>query len=156
MTIQYVSANIKYSIEDLATSHLPGFVKDLKLMYSFIDQSNRGDAWALLHNDDVIGILGIVKLWNGVGEVWAYYGPNGIPKEHTKFIWRATKNLFITQCNSRKYHRIQSTCVSGEKYIRFLEHLGLGFEARLQKYYHNQKDGLLYSVIFNIDGGANG
>jgi RimJ/RimL family protein N-acetyltransferase len=82
-----------------------------------------GRTITVMDGDIVLGIGGVVKIWNGVGEVWCRISDEGRMKQVAAF--KAMKE-FLDDCFKNGYHRIQ-TCITEEHSVAHRCILRLGF-----------------------------
>lgn len=104
--------------------------------------------YTVLKDDKAIAFGGVVKLWDGVAEIWSILSPEAI--EEIKPIHRKAIEL-IESCFNNGIVRMQTTVLEGffEGY-RWVEHLGFHQEGRMAKY---GPDGQNYIRYARVKGG---
>jgi len=100
----------------------------------------------VLIDGEICGMMGIVKLWNGVGEVWLKPGTRARKHKFT-FIRTVRKYLNILM-DVRKIHRLEAKCITlNEKHNKFLKVIGFKKESVIPQYGPNKQDFTLYSIL---------
>lgn len=93
----------------------------------------------------VVAIAGIMFLWNGVGEAWASFTPEG--EHYMKSIHRKSKEI-IRYCLENGFWRIQTNILAGfHKGIKWVEGLGFKYEGEMRKFSPDGKDMIRYTII---------
>lgn len=119
----------------------------------FLDQAeinmDRGPAFTLFYNNEVIGIGGICDFWPGVGEGWIRpIAEFDRLKELAKEIYVAVQraiNFLVKDC---KYYRIQGTVRTDfEVGKKFAENLGFVCEGVLSKYFEDGQDAYMMALV---------
>ncbi len=103
-----------------------------------------GHSFTLITIDGIVlGIAGVVPMWDNVGEAWAIFNPN--IKERFLYMHRAVKRYL----NTAPFKRIQMTVdckfINGHRWARLL---GFKKEAdKLEKYMPDGKDVSMYAMV---------
>ena len=102
-----------------------------------------GKAVTFVEDGKVLGIGGVVKVWNGVGEVWIRISDEGRKKELSAF--KAMKE-FLDDCFTHGYHRIETSIVVGhEAAHRCILRLGFTPEGMRMYYGPNKENFVCYA-----------
>lgn len=94
----------------------------------------------------VVGIAGILPLWNGVGEAWSFLTPE--VQKHPFTLHRAVKRGLEKIMNERCFHRVQTNVLLGNKVGEYwAERLGFHFESFLPMYGPNKESYSRYVIL---------
>jgi hypothetical protein len=95
--------------------------------------------WTVLVDDEISGIFGIVKRWEGVGDVFLSRTP--LFEQAGFRVARRIKKMLGAVQISGDYHRIQTVSMIGDDIAeRWLKFLGLRKESTMKQYGPNQED----------------
>jgi hypothetical protein len=95
--------------------------------------SYQGWAITIMHEGEVVGAAGVVRLWHGVGEAWTLF--TELMHKYPLFIHKNALRLIRETIISDMYHRIQSTvCLRDPRAVRWIERLGFQKESIMQRF----------------------
>jgi len=101
----------------------------------------RGNVWGLTawHEGEIVGIGGIVKLWDGVAEAWFIMSKKGATMPYR--VANCTDQLFDEVMVDRNLHRMQaSVSTLDPKAVRFARWIGFEPEGIMRKYGEKGED----------------
>lgn len=105
--------------------------------------------FSVIVDGKVLAITGILFLWNGVGEAWASFTPEG--ERYMKSIHRKAKEV-IASCLKNGFHRIHADSPAGqEKTIKWIKGLGFEVECIMRKYCPDGNDMIRYAIVKEDD-----
>jgi RimJ/RimL family protein N-acetyltransferase len=100
-------------------------------------------AYSLFHNDKILASGGVMELWPGRAEAWAFVG-KGVAK-HAVSIVKIAREALDTSSVSRIEATVDCNFIQGHK---FLIALGFNIEChRMRSYYMDGRDASLYSRV---------
>ncbi len=109
-------------------------------------EAQAGVAYTAYCDGKIIGIIGIVSPWEGLGTAWAVMG-EGVDR-HWLWIHKQAKKIIREAIDKKMFRRIQATCEAGfPEAARWLERLGFQFEVPLPNYGPNGEDHYQYSMV---------
>ncbi len=99
-----------------------------------------------LINGKIVGVGGVVKFWDGVGELWLILSKDVI--EHRVETYKCIKEVARLLIDENKLVRAQAH-VRADLFQanKMVEHLGFTCEGRLRKYYPDGCDSYVYGKI---------
>ena len=100
-------------------------------------------SWTALEGDEILGVGGVLAIWEGRGQVWSILGAGA--GKHFKELHRACLKILA----DAPQRRLESDCVcafpAGHKWLRML---GFHLEAACARaYYPDGSDASLYSRV---------
>lgn len=110
-----------------------------------LEQARRGNAYAVIKEDEVIVIGGIASYWEGVGEAWAIYSKN--LNRNLKDCFRESRSILNYIIENSRFHRVQAVSRCVGKNCRWLEKMGFRFEVKLNKYNPDKTDAFMYAIV---------
>lgn len=103
----------------------------------------RGEALTLMVGGEIVACGGIVRVWQGFGELWVMTGP--LAHKYPVALFKAARLLVRLACD---YHRIQATCLeSTPNGCKLLEKLGLIHEYTMAGAGPNKEPMRLYAMV---------
>lgn len=106
-----------------------------------------GHSISILDNKGTCGCIGIIPIWDGVGEAWALITED--LRSRPLLMMRIMKELFASVAATGKFHRIQITVLAENSgYCKWAETLGFTFEGVMLKYGPDKKNHFRYAKIY--------
>lgn len=108
--------------------------------------SKLGPCWTFMTDDDrVIGCIGMIMLWQGVGQAWAVFSP--LIEEHGIAVSRAAKRMISHGFDEYGLDRLQAIVLPEEgRNIKWARFLGFEEEGIARKLVYG-KDFLVMSIV---------
>ncbi len=119
---------------------------------TFIDYTqSSGDSYSLSASldGDILLLVGVLPLWEGVGEIWTIFPQNAkeLFRRNPRNILKVTKKYL----NLLPFRRLQTVVRSDFKVgVKFVEHLGFQREGLLKQYGSDKKDYYRYALLKEI------
>lgn len=105
----------------------------------------RGPAFTIFHDDEIIACGGIIIMWPGMGEAWAFTSP--LVRKYPKFFHQEVKNHLEALIDVYHFVRVQAMVVKEFAVARkWAERLGFEYEGEMRKYMGG-KDYVRYAII---------
>lgn len=104
-----------------------------------------GVGYSLIRGEEVLGYGGVIRKWNGVGEVWIV--TSNELRQRPLLLIRHTKRIIQMIFAGGNFHRLEMHVVSENVTLkRWAESLGFTFEGTMLKYGPDAKNHDLYSL----------
>lgn len=111
----------------------------------------RGDAYTIRQDGNLIGCAGVLEMWPGVAEAWTLLTDEA--KAAPFWLHTRTKSFLLDIIRDRKYHRVQAIIKKDDPAaIRWIECLGFTWEADLKRFNPDQTDACMYVFKGVSDG----
>jgi RimJ/RimL family protein N-acetyltransferase len=95
--------------------------------------------WTALHDNEIVGVAGIVKLWRGVGEAWFMLSKKGAKMPYR--VANCADQMFDEVMVGQNLHRMQaSVSTLDPKAVRFARWIGFEPEGIMKKYGEKGED----------------
>lgn len=108
-------------------------------------QIKESEIFSIKKNNELITIIGLTKLYDGVGQTWQL--PNyGMIRKHLKESVRALKSLENTFFN-KGYWRIFTYCECDYVHTKWMKFLGYTREGLLKKHSYNGEDVFIWAKV---------
>ena len=129
-------------LEDYKPEHLDRMkIRFPESEFSSVDEmkalSNMKPSYALVIDDQVICIFGMVTLWEGVAEFWLI--PGVLIERYKKTFFKAIKIAHERMMEFNNIQRLQCICFTGnERSRKWIERNGFVVEGIMKKYRHGK------------------
>lgn len=146
---------MKYELRDFQASDLleltprGGDRPDMEVALGYDAELLNGSVYGLtgLLDGNIIGLSGVVPLWHGRVQAFAFYGL-GVTQRDFSFIFRSTKRWLDETQKKAAFRRVEATVLTSfEKAHNFARHLGFKAEGEMEAYDLDGRTHTLYSRI---------
>lgn len=131
-----------YDSMDIRQPELLAVARGYQLREMIHSQSQMGTATTTFLHGKPVAITGIVKLWNGVGELWSLF--DEVLRDKPATMLRTGKSYCDISFRYLCLHRLQITVRTDDnRAIRYAKHLGFETETVMREYGPDRVDYLL-------------
>lgn len=113
-----------------------GGIDAIRQRFMLLDKTSI--ALTILHGEKVLGVIGVLNMWPGVGEVWVVPSKH-IEKHGLMFAKKVKKQLELLE-EVHNYHRLQVIAVQDKLHNRWLSWLGFCPEGIMRRYSAQKED----------------
>lgn len=129
----------KFILQD-AQNYMTDYLENAKENIEAL--SHQGYAWTVEHNDEILMVGGIIKMWEGRGQLWAlvskYAGAHMV----------GLHRVVLEHIAQYGFNRVEATVDVGFKEgVRWIKMLGFEFEGYMKAYRPDGSDMLLFARI---------
>ena len=104
------------------------------------------DGYTALVNDKIIMVGGILPIWEGVGEAWAFITHDA--KDNLIESYRCIRDMFDTMIKEKHLRRVQASALADfSQGQNMLEHLGFEYEGCLRQHSTEGIDMYIYGKL---------
>ncbi len=128
--------DLEYAIEHAIEKEL----KMVDFRYDLID------GYTALVDDKIIMVGGIMPIWEGVGEAWAFITEDA--KNNLIKSYRCVRDMFNKLIEEKQWRRVTASCLSDFRQGQnMLEHLGFVYEGCLRQHSQEGIDMYIYGKL---------